>query len=281
MTTYLQPTEELPLDEKHRWLAFADKPGQPAARIQSTLRNLGLYAWNVQESSTKVGSSEVAYTTPVEATVTGITPVKIAQRLGVNKLTLAYEPIPWSLEVWIDAQEVIGPSPVPVEFLRDNERLNPGAYYGTLAAWFGTPPKMEVVAVRLKAQGFEVITDTGMRGATTGNNKFFYIGTKDKNPSLKELRDIIGADALYVNTYPFDDAETFQKLTGAKMALQKGLKDFSVSFADAAGAVVNLGSGAAKAVDRLAQVGQVVLYILPIALVGGLGYWGYKKIKES
>lgn len=281
MTTYLQPTEELPLDEKHRWLVFASKPGQSTARMQSALRNLGLYAWNIQESSTKVGSSEVAYTTPVEATIAGITPVKIAQRLGVNKLTVTYEPIPWSLEAWIDAQEFIEPSPIPVDFLQGGERLNPGAYYGTLATWFAGAPSMELVTAKLKARGFDVLVDQSMVSATAGNNKFFYIGTKDKNPALEELKNAIQSDALYINKHPFDNARELQALGGAKIALEKGLRDFATSVADAAAAVTELGGGAVETVGTVAKMGRIFLYALPVLLVGGLGYWGYTKFKES
>lgn len=281
-TAYLAPTEELPLDNKHRWLVFASKPGRPSARIDSALRSLGLYPWGTQESQKRIGANEVAYTTMVEATIAGVTPVKIAQKLGVNKLTLGMDTIPWSIEMWVDAQELASKTPVPVDFIREYERLNPGTYHGALAAWFGSPvPTMKEVSSKLKEKGFEVIVDESMKGSTTGNNKFFYIGTKDKNPSLRELRDIIHADALYINRYPFEDATTLRDLGGAKIALEQGLRDFSKSTANAANAIVDLVTGAVDAINTLSKVGTFLLYSIPVLLVGGLGYWGYTKYKEA
>lgn len=281
MTTYLSPTEQVPLDGKHRWLAFAAKPGRSATRIESSLRNLGLYVWGVQESQKRIGTDEVAYTTLIEASVADTTPVKIAQRLGVNKLTLALEPVPWSIELWLDAQELLGPTPVPVDFLTDAERLNPGAYYGVLATWFGTAPGMPEVSLALKSKGYDVLVDESMLSGTMGTNKFFYIGTKDKNPSLRELRDIIKADALYINKRPFDDAKTLKDLGGVKIALEQGLKDFSRSTGEAAAAILDLGSGATGAISTLSKMGTLLLYALPVVIAGGLGYWGYTKLKES
>lgn len=281
MTAYLHPTEELPLDNKHRWLAFADRPRKSIERITSTLRNLGLEVWNVQESRTPVGSDKVGYFGLIEATVAGVTPVKIAMRLGVNNLAIPLEPIPWSTELWVDAQELAGPSPVPVDFLQAGERLNPGAYYGVLATWFGAAPGMPEVSALVKAKGFGVLVDESMISATTGTNKFFYINTRDKNPSLRELQDAVGSDALYVNKHPFSSGKTLEDLGGAKLALEKGLRDFSSSVADASTAIIGMGSGAVDTIGTLSKVGTALLYALPMVLVGGLGYWGYTKYRES
>lgn len=281
---YLKPNEEIRVDGNHRWLLFAAPPRLPTPKIESALSRCGLHWWNIRETARKVPGHGVGYMVAVEATVPGVTPVLVATKLGTKRLLVVAEPVSLEIEKLADiAEGVSGQDTVPVRFGAPEEHLNPGQYYATLVYYYENPLDFATIQARLQKIGMDALNPDFFGIFSEAGNRFLYLITKEKNPTIGELQSLLEADMLNVNMFPADkDSLEFGRDWSSGFELMKSrIKEFSLSMQNLASSLLALGTGAADVTAGTMRFAPYLIGAAAIFGVGLIGYYGFAKARNK
>jgi len=270
----------IPLD-KHRWIILYARKYHHAESLEKLLNSAGFEVTSVQEYGGDVPQLKgyKPFYGLIEPQITSMTPNMLKEQIYSPALMVSRDSVPEAMEIGLDTQELIfGDKVVPMRFLKDNEKALAGSWYMSSAVWSTQAPSIEAINKHIRRKGFQVYQPSTFPVSSNIESRQFFFTPGEKSPRLKDIRSLLGAEALYINTYPFEgDIDVYRNLEGKGTEMVKSLAAFGGQTIDVVKSVAEVGKQAGETLEDALSAVQIGLMVVVPAGLLGLGYWAYSK----